>query len=207
MNDDAKVRPSADEALETSRADLYGLLAALWMAAPDEEMLKRLQSAEQPGEAAGHLHAPWQALVSAMRAASRQALADEYDALFQGVGKPAVFLSGSYYVAGFLNERPLVVLRDELRELGLERDPARLETEDHVSFVFEVMRYLIAGDDVSVCNLERQRRFFRAHIQPWIGRLCDAVEAQPQAAAWRAVAGLTRAYMEVEAQGFDMLET
>jgi TorA maturation chaperone TorD len=81
-----------------------------------------------------------------------------------------------------------------------------LETEDHVSYTFEVMRYLIAGDDAGVCNLEQQRRFFRNHVQTWLDALCDAVLAQPQAVVWAAVARFTQSFIAVETQGFDMLE-
>jgi TorA maturation chaperone TorD len=198
---------SADDAIEASRAELYGLLAGLWLAPPDEELLQRLRRATTDvAEPGGPLEQPWRALVAAMKATGAAAAREEYEALFEGVGKPEVFLYGSYYQTGFLNERPLVLLRDELRELGLARDSARAETEDHVAFLFEVMRYLIAGDDVAACNLERQRRFFRTHLQPWIERMCDAVEAHPLAVTWRAVAGLTRAFMQVETQGFDLLE-
>jgi TorA maturation chaperone TorD len=197
-----------DDAEELARADIYGLLAQLWGAPPDGELLQHLQNAPgAPAEADVFLAAPWGVLLDAMRATSVQAAADEYDALFQGVGKPEIFLYGSFYLSGFLNERPLVQLRHDLQELGLERDGARAETEDHVAFVFEVMRYLIAGDDVAVCNLERQRRFFRAHVQSWVERLCDAVDAHPRAATWRAVSGLTRSFIQVETQAFDMLET
>jgi TorA maturation chaperone TorD len=81
------------------------------------------------------------------------------------------------------------------------------ETEDHVAFLFEVMRYLIAGDDVAVCNLERQRRLFRSHIQPWVGSsLVEAVLQHPRARLYAAVAMLTRAFVEVETQAFDMIE-
>lgn len=198
---------TADDSEEVARAELYGLLAQLWIAAPDEALLTQFRvavtEAPQPG---GFLEAPWQALVAAMRATSEAAAADEYDALFGGVGKPEVFLYGSYYLAGFLNEQPLADLRSELAALGLARDEQRGETEDHIAYVFEVMRYLIAGDDVAVCNLERQRRFFRAHVQPWVERLADAVQAQPRAALWREVAAFTRAFVQVETQGFDLLE-
>jgi TorA maturation chaperone TorD len=68
------------------------------------------------------------------------------------------------------------------------------------------MRWLIAGDDVGVCNLEQQRRFFRAHLQSWVEKLCDVVEAHPRAVTWRAVADFTRAFVQVETQGFDLLE-
>lgn len=196
-----------DEGDELARAELYGLLSRLWFAPPDEALLQQFAVAVTEAPQAGaFLEAPWQSLVAAMRATTVQAAADEYDALYQGVGKPEVFLYGSYYLAGFLNEKPLVQLRDDLAEIGLERDPQRGETEDHVAIVFEVMRYLIAGDDVAVCNLERQRRFFRAHVQSWVEAMCDALEAHPRPVLYRALAGFTRAFVQVETQGFDMLE-
>ncbi|MCW5662239.1 MAG: molecular chaperone TorD family protein [Piscinibacter sp.] len=209
MNDPARslTFASADDGEELARAELYGLLARLWLAPPDEALLAQfavaVTEAPQPG---GFLEAPWQALVSALRAATPRELADEYDALFGGVGKPEVFLYGSYHLSGFLNEKPLAALRADLARLGLARDEQRGETEDHVAGVFEVMRWLIAGDDAAVCNLEQQRRFYRAHVQPWVEKLCDAVEAQPRAQAYRALAGLTRAFVQVETQGFDLLE-
>lgn len=195
------------EAEETARAELYGLLARLWLAPPDEALLAQFRVAvtEAP-EPGGHLEAPWQELVGAMRATSPPAAAEEFDALFQSVGKPEVFLFGSYYLSGTLNDRPLAQLRSDLAALGLGRDEARMETEDHVAYVFEVMRYLIAGDDAGTCNLEHQRRFFRSHVQAWVDRLCDAVQAHPRARLWAAVAALTRAFVEVETQGFDLLE-
>ena len=97
--------------------------------------------------------------------------------------------------------------RTALAALGLARDEAALETEDHVAYLFEVMRYLIAGDDLALCNLGQQRRFFRAHLQPWVDKLCDATTAHPRAATWRAVATFTHEFMAVETQGFDMLES
>ncbi len=198
---------AADDSEELARAELYGLLARLWIAPPDAPLLAQfgvaVTEAPQPG---GFLEAPWQSLVAAMRAATPASAAAEYDALFGGVGKPEVFLYGSYYLAGFLNERPLAVLRADLAELGLTREESRGETEDHIACVFEVMRYLIAGDDVAVANLERQRRFFRAHVQTWVDKLADAVGAHPGAVLWREVAAFTRAFVQVETQGFDMLE-
>ena len=144
---------TADDSEELARAELYGLLARLWIAPPDAPLLAQfgvaVTEAPQPG---GFLEAPWQSLVAAMRAATPASAAAEYDALFGGVGKPEVFLYGSYYLAGFLNERPLAVLRADLAELGLTREESRGETEDHIACVFEVMRYLIAGDDVAVAQ-------------------------------------------------------
>jgi TorA maturation chaperone TorD len=198
---------TADDSEEIARAELYGLLARLWIAPPDAELLQQfavaVTEAPQPG---GHLEAPWQSLVAAMRATTPAAAADEFDALFGGVGKPEIFAYGSYHLSGFLNEKPLAALRADLAALGLARDERRVETEDHVAVLFEVMRWLIAGDDVSVCNLEQQRRFFRTHLQTWVERLCDAVQGHPRAALWREVAAFTRAFVEVETQGFDLLD-
>jgi len=98
-------------------------------------------------------------------------------------------------------------LRTDLAAPGLTADTSRGETEDHVAYIFEVMRDLIAADDMGLCNLEQQRGFFRAHVQPWVADLCAAVQAHPRAETWRAVAALTSAFIAVEAQAFDMLET
>ena len=199
---------SADDSEELARAELYGLLSRLWHAPPDEALLAQFRVAvTQAPEPGGFLEAPWADLVAALRATTLAEAAAEHEALFHGVGKPEVFAYGSYHLSGFLNERPLAVLREDLARLGLTRDEASLETEDHIAYGLEVMRWLIAGDDVAVCNLEQQRRFFRAHLQPWVHQFCDAVLAQPRAATWRAVAGFTAAFIEVETQAFDLLET
>ena len=198
---------TAGDAEELARAELYGLLARLWLAPPDADLLQQFATAvTQAPEPGGHLEAPWQSLVDAVRRCTLPTAAAEHEALFLGVGKPEVFLYGSYYLSGHLHEKPLALLREDLKQLGLERDSARGETEDHIAYVFEVMRFLIAGDDVALCNLEQQRRFFRAHVQSWVEALCDAVVAQPRALLYRSVATFTRAFVQVEAQAFDLLE-
>nr|WP_326529106.1 molecular chaperone TorD family protein [Rhodoferax sp.] len=192
---------------ETARAELYGLLAALYYAPPTEELMAQLRVAVTEAPAAGgFLEEPWRALVGAAREIDDASIAAEYITLFGGVGKPEVYLFGSFYLSGFLNEKPLAALRADIAELGLARDDAMSETEDHFAYLCEVMRYLIAGDDVAVANLTRQQAFFAAHVQPWVLRMCDALQAHPKARFYAAVAGLTRAFVAVEAQGFDMLE-
>jgi TorA maturation chaperone TorD len=121
------------------------------------------------------------------------------------MGKPEIYLFGSHYLSGFLNDKPLAQLRGELARLGLTRDETVSETEDHVACLFEVMRYLIAGDDVAVANLTQQQAFFAAQIQPWAQDMCEAVSAHPKAHFYAALARFTRAFLEVEAQAFDVL--
>ena len=196
-----------DDHEELARAELYGLLARLWLAPPDAALLQQFQVAVTETEVDGAaLAAPWHDLVAALRQTTVEAAAAEFAALFVGVGKPEIFAYGSYHLSGYLNEKPLATLRTDLAALGLTREDSTLETEDHVSYVFEVMRYLIAGDDAGVCNLEQQRRFFRKHVQTWLDSLCDAVQASPRAQVYGALAGLTRSFIAVETQGFDMLE-
>jgi len=191
---------------ETARAEIYGLLSQLYYAAPAPELLSALRVAvtEAPAQGA-FLEEPWRQLVGVARELDDRAIAQEYDALFGGVGKPEVYLFGSHYLSGFLNEKPLARLRETLSELGLARDEAMPETEDHIAYLCEVMRYLIAGDDVAVANLTRQRDFFVAHLQPWAESLCNAISAHPRARFYAQLAEFTRAFVSVEAQGFDLL--
>jgi TorA maturation chaperone TorD len=191
---------------ETARAEIYGLLAALYYGPPTDALLASLRAAVTEAPAAGALlEEPWRAVVASARALGDGAIRQEFDALFGGVGKAEVYLFGSYYLSGFLNEKPLAKLRGDLAALGLARDESMSETEDHIAYLCEVMRYLIAGDDVAVANLTQQRLFFSDHLQPWVQLLCTAVAAHPKARFYATLAAFTGAFMDVEAQGFDML--
>ena len=192
---------------ETARAELYGLISELFYAPARPEMLAQLRVAATEAPAAGgFLEEPWRQLVGVAREMSDKSIQDEHHALFGGVGKPEVYVYASHFLSGFLNEKPLAQLRTDLAVLGLGRDDTTMsETEDHVSYVFEVMRFLVAGDDVSVSNLTQQAKFFATHIQTWLPAFCDALQATPRARFYAALAELTRAFVSVEAQGFDML--
>ncbi len=198
--------PSSAMDEETARAELYGLLAQLYYAPATSELAAQIRVAVTEAPAAGgFLEEPWRLLVGVARDMSDAQIAAEYDILFGGMTKPDVYLYGSHYLSGFLNEKPLARLRQALDALGLERDESMSETEDHFAYLCEVMRYLIAGDDAAVANLSRQRQFFAEHLQPWVGPMCDALAQHPKARFYAALAALTRAFSDIEAQGFDML--
>ena len=198
---------AGDDAEELARAEVYGLLAALFYAAPDAALHAQFQVAVTEAPVAGaFLEASWGDLVAAARRLDWAQIEREFDTLFQGVGKPEVFLYGSFYLAGKLNEKPLVALRHSLRELGLARSDAVNETEDHIASVCEVMRYLIAGDDAATSNLAAQRRFFDAHLRGWVDPLCAAIEAHRAADFYAALARFARDFFAVEAQAFDLLD-
>lgn len=192
---------------ETARAELYGLIAELFYAPPTPSLLAQLRVAATEAPASGgFLEEPWRALVGTARDMDDASIQREHEALFGGVGKPEVYVYASHYLSGFLNEKPLAQLRTDLAALGLTRDASTMsETEDHVSYLMEVMRFLVAGDDVAVSNLTQQAKFFAAHVQTWVLGLCDALQANPKARFYAALAELTRAFVSVETQGFDLL--
>jgi TorA maturation chaperone TorD len=199
--------PAADNREELARAEVYGLLAQLFIAPPSAELYEQLRVAPTEAPAAGgFLESNWSELVATSRRLSREQVVAEYDALFQGVGKPEIFLYGSHHLAGAVNDRPLVALRDDLREMGLERAEGVEETEDHLASLCEVMRFLIAGDDPVLGALPRQQRFFAAHLAAWVPRLADQAIAHPRADFYRAAALFMRDFFAIEQQAFDLLD-
>jgi TorA maturation chaperone TorD len=177
---------STDDSEELARAELYGLLAQLWLAPPDETLLQQFRvavtEAPQPG---GWLEAPWHDLVGALRATTPTRRRPN-TALFLAWASPRSLPTRPYHLTGFLNESRWPPCATTWPRWAC-RATAGLETEDHIAYLFEVMRYLIAGDDMAVCNLEQQRRFFRPPAALG-GALCDSTVAHPRAEVWRAVA-------------------
>ena len=191
---------------ETARAEIYGLLAQLFYQVPSPELLAQLRVAVTDApEEGGFLEEPWRQVVAAARASSDLQIADEFNSLFGGVGKPEIYLFASHYLSGFLNDKPVARLREDLDALGLQRDESMSETEDHFACLCEVMRYLIAGDDVRVANLTQQREFFAKHIQAWASDMADVISRHPKAECYARLADFTQAFLGIEAQGFDLL--
>ena len=191
---------------ETARAEIYGLLAQLFYQVPSPELLAQLRVAVTDAPVAGgFLEEPWRQLVAASRVSTDADIATEFNQLFGGVGKPEIYLYASHYVSGFLNDKPVARLREDLAALGLERDDSMSETEDHFACLCEVMRYLIAGDDVAISNLTQQREFFAKHVQPWVQEMLDVILKHPRAQFFAQLAAFTQAFLNIETQGFDLL--
>jgi len=191
---------------ETARAEIYGLLAQLFYQVPSPELLAQLRVAVTDAPVAGgFLEEPWRQLVAASRVSTDADIATEFNQLFGGVGKPEIYLYASHYVSGFLNDKPVARLREDLAALGLERDDSMSETEDHFACLCEVMRYLIAGDDVAISNLTQQRSFFAKHVQPWAQEMLEVILQHPRAHFYAQLAAFTQAFLNIETQGFDLL--
>lgn len=192
---------------DLARADLYGLLASLFFQSPDQTLLDQIRASEGSGSQDNQapLANVWMNLVEAAQHNKAADWRSEYDSTFLGVGKPNVFLYSSYYLAGHLHEKPLLEVRRSLQQFGLEASDSVSETEDHIAALFEVMRYLIAGEDAGISNLTNQRVFFNDHIRPWYDDLCDAIDADPETHCYKAVSALTREFLAIEGQSFDMV--
>jgi TorA maturation chaperone TorD len=192
---------------DLARSDLYGLIARFFHLPPDQELLDQIAATAEQQDTADEapLAQFWMDVVEVAKNNPAKAWHDEFDLNFISVGRPNVVLNASFYLAGHLNERPLVNIRKALEEFGLESAQEVTETEDHISALCEVMRYLIAGDDVEISNLTNQRVFFNEHIRPWYDELCDAIEGIPGMHLYHPVAALTREFLAIEEQSFDMI--
>ena len=188
---------------DQARADLYGLLARLWYAAPDRALLDALAASAVAHEGEGAVAQAWDALARAAAAADPAELAHEYDTLFVGTGRAEITLYGSFYLTETGRERVVVALRDELQSLGLGRTSGTSEPEDHFSALLEVMRHLIVqGSDVP--QIRQQKQFFLRYIQSIYAALTEAVITNGGADFYRGVARLSRAFLDVETQALDM---
>ncbi len=190
---------------DRARAEHYAVLSRLFASAPDAEFLRKLPAlAATWGSSANALGQAWLMLGDAARNTDAEQLEDEYTRLFLTIGRPDVMLFGSFYMAGFLMEGPVVELRADLAELGLGRRLGVTESEDHIAALCDVMRHLIVtGPDAA--GLGRQQLFFTRHIAPWFEALCDALERAPDARFYPRTAALVRAFFEIERLAFDML--
>ena len=178
------------------RAGTYALLAALLSHPPDQELLNRLRTIEDDDAQKGKdLQRAWLRLKQAADRAEPQALEHEYQILFIGLGRGELIPYGSWYLTGFLMEKPLGDLRNELLELGFERQPDVHEPEDHVAALCDVMSQLIADEPISI-----QSRFFGNHLAPWVQRFFRDLEQTPAADFYRAVGCLGRSFTEFEAR-------
>lgn len=186
-----------------ARADFYALLSKLFSGRIDAEFLAGFKQFEKESvDPSSPLGFEFQELLRAIEASSMDAIREEYESLFIGVGKPDIMLYGSFYMAGFLNEKPLVALREDLAHLGLEAEKKLTETEDHISFLCEVMRYLILEDNPPLPFTE-QVQFFTRHMAPWYTQLCDAIETNGQTRFFKTVGRLARVFFDIETQSFD----
>jgi TorA maturation chaperone TorD len=185
--------------IDAARADEYALLASLLLRPPDDATLARLALLQGAKTPLGSAHA---ALAEAAVRASAEAVEREYFDLFLGVGRGELVPYASYYLTGFLNERPLMRLREDLKRLGLERAEGCRDPEDHIGTLCEIMSGFASG--CFEASAADESGFFAAHVAPWAGRLFADLEQAEAARFYRAVGALGRLFTEIEAESFAM---
>ena len=154
----------ADAPEDQVRAHTYGLFGALLAAAPSTELLAMLAAVDPAAGAGGSFAGAWRQLAIAAAHADSSVVAQEYQDLFIGVGRGEVVPYGSWYLTGFLMDRPLALLRSDLKRLGFERQDEVREPEDHAAALCETMAMLL----VEGHQQDVQQRFFAAHMEPWM---------------------------------------
>lgn len=128
----------------------------------------------------------------------------EYHDLFIGLGRGELLPFASYYLTGFLHEKPLARLRDDMARLGIERDPRIKEPEDHIGAVLDMMAGLIVGDFGPPSTLAEQKRFFDDHIGSWAPHFFRDLEKARASVFYGAVGGIGRVFMDIEEAAFSM---
>jgi TorA maturation chaperone TorD len=187
---------------EAARANFYALLARLFYAPPDADLLQTLAGSAEPEAEEGGLSGAWSALAEAAAAADPDQLREEYESAFIGVGKAPITLYTSAYSVRFTNETPLATLRGVLAGLGLGRRTDATEPEDHIAALLDVMRYLIAEQKR---DLEEQKHFFERWIWPIVHPLCGAIGKADGMYFYKSVAKLLDEMCTLEHRAFEML--
>ncbi|MEM9785682.1 MAG: molecular chaperone TorD family protein [Pseudomonadota bacterium] len=185
------------------RADLYNFLGLLLAGPPDEMVLAQtagLTGDETPlGQAISQL-------ASVAKVSKPKAVTREFNALFIGLGRGELLPFASYYLTGFLNEKPLATLRGDMAAKGIARAPNVYEPEDNIASLMEMMGGLIVGRFAcGAADLQAQKAFFNKHVGPWAGHFFSDLEAAKNSVLYASVGAVGREFMEIEREAFRMI--
>jgi len=189
--------PDAIADVDAARAREYALLATLLARAPDAELLERLARLRGDASPLGMAHV---ALAQAASETTADRLQREYFDLFIGVGRGELLPYGSYYLTGFLHERPLARLREDLKALGIERSAGNIEPEDHAAILCEIMAGLAHAQFAAPAGSEQ--RIFERHLKPWVGRFFADLERATGANFYARVGTVGRIFIDIETEAF-----
>ena len=197
LRPDLYTEPNVDE-IAHGRAQEYALLARLLRDPPDTALLKQI--GQLPGSDETTLGDAHHDLAEAARRASAVDVEREFFALFIGIGRGELLPYASYYVTGFLHERPLARLRQDLSRCGIARVEGVAEPEDHAGILCEIMAGLASGQ--LLAPEEAGRTIFENHLAPWIGRFFADLERADAAKFYKSVGTVGRVFMDNEAEAF-----
>jgi TorA maturation chaperone TorD len=188
---------SSVDDVDLARARIYALLGALLTRAPDADLLARIGDLRGDATPLGLAHIE---VAEAARNARVERVEQEFFDLFIGVGRGELLPYGSFYLTGFLHERPLARLREDLARFGIDRAEGVAEPEDHAGILCEIMAGLASGELPAPAGSDRT--IFEKHMAPWIGRLFADIERAQAADFYRRVGSLGRVFIEIETEAF-----
>jgi len=183
------------------RAGWYALLAQLLSREPTPQLLDMLRGLQGDDSELGK---GIRALAAAARGSTVEGARQEYFDLFIGLGQGELLPYASYYLTGFLHEKPLARLRGDMARLRIARADDVTEPEDHIAALCEMMSGLITGSFGAPADLAEQRRFFDTHIGCWAPRFFEDLQGAQSAVLYMPVGTIGRLFMAIEAQAFEM---
>ena len=189
------------DASYAARAEIYLLLGSLLSGPPDKAVLEMLLEIDAGEPDATPMASIWQSIQALAKTADAEQIESEYFNLFIGLGRGELVPYASFYIHGFLMEKVLASLRDDLRKLGFELQEGVSEPEDHVAALCETMGMIISESGL---DFEEQSAFFERYIASWMGGFfTDLLEAE-SAEFYRPVAKLGQQFLEIESQYLSM---
>ena len=182
------------------RADMYSFLASLLRAEPSADLVKQLTLLESDDTPIGKAIKILKKLASSLDLPS---IRDEYVGIFIGVGRGEILPFASYYLTGFLKDKPLAKLRGDMQEIGIAVSSG-IDPEDHIATLFDIMAGLILGKFNRKFSIREQRDFFNKHLAPWVDLLMRDIEASKIAVFYAPVGTIGREFIEIERSSFKM---
>ncbi len=183
--------------IEAARAREYLMVASLLRTAPNAATLATIAKFGGDETPLG------MARIGLAEAASRvtpEAVASEFFTLFIGIGRGEILPYASYYLTGFLHERPLARLREDMGQLGIERADGNFDPEDHLGLLMEIMGGFASG--MFSADINEQQAFYERHLAPWAERCLADIAVSPSAKFYKAVGIYGMRFMEIEREAF-----
>ncbi len=183
------------------RADLYNFLGLMLAGPPDQLLLDQCAGLSGDDSAMGQAIA---GLARVAKATKPGKVESEFNALFIGLGRGELLPYASYYLTGFLNEKPLATLRSDMAVRAMTRAPNVYEPEDNIASLMEMMAGMIVGRFGTPATLDDQKTFFNKHIAPWAGLFFSDLEAAKNSILYASLGAVGREFMDIEREAFRM---
>lgn len=189
------------DAEDRLRADVYNFLGLMLSGPPDQLLLDQCAGLSGDDSELGKAIA---GLARVAKASKPRSVESEFNALFVGLGRGELLPYASYYLTGFLNEKPLATLRSDMTAQGMSRAANVFEPEDNIASLMEMMAGMIVGRFGTPATLEAQKTFYNKHIAPWAGHFYADLEAARNSVLYASLGAVGREFMEIEREAFRM---